>query len=153
MDNPEIEFPVHTSHNDPRRKVPRWYLHDGTTPLESQSCGIAARMLISGVLFDKSIGRAVIKDIGPGGVGFLAPARFMLPDMVTLSLSRQTVLECHITHRRVIGQHLCFYGARWSDPQEVDLGPILSQWRHCFMVPQSAVASAPSQADQASVPA
>jgi hypothetical protein len=153
MDNPEIEFPVHTSHNDPRRKVPRWYLHDGTTPLESQSCGIAARMLISGVLFDKSIGRAVIKDIGPGGVGFLAPARFMLPDTVTLSLSRQTVLECHITHRRVIGQHLCFYGARWSDPQEVDLGPILSKWRHCFMVPQSAVASAPSQADQASVPA
>jgi len=153
MDNPEIEFPVHTSHNDPRRKVPRWYLHDGTTPFESQSCGIAARLMISGLLFDKSIGRAVIKDIGPGGVGFLAPARFTLPETVTLSLLPRIALDCNITHRRSIGQQLCFYGARWSYPEEIDLAPVLSHWRHCFMVPQSAVASAESQEDQASVPA
>ncbi|TNI93746.1 hypothetical protein [Aeromonas allosaccharophila] len=153
MDNPEIEFPVHTSHNDPRRKVPRWYLHDGTTPFESQSCGIAARLMISRLLFDKSIGRAVIKDIGPGGVGFLAPARFTLPETVTLSLSPRIALDCNITHRRAIGQQLCFYGARWSYPEEIDLAPVLSHWRHCFMAPQSAVASAESQEDQASVPA
>ncbi|MFQ1637284.1 hypothetical protein ACK38S_08105 [Aeromonas veronii] len=153
MDNPEIEFPVHTSHNDPRRKVPRWYLHDGTTPFESQSCGIAARLMISGLLFDKSIGRAVIKDIGPGGVGFLAPARFTLPETVTLSLSPRIVLDCHITHRRAIGQQLYFYGARWSHPEEIDLAPVLSHWRHCFMVPESAAASAESQEDQASAPA
>ncbi|ATY82721.1 MULTISPECIES: hypothetical protein [Aeromonas] len=153
MDDPEIEFPLHTSHNDPRRKVPRWYLHDGTTPFESQSCGIAARLLISGLLFDKSIGRAVIKDIGPGGVGFLAPARFELPETVKLALLPRIALDCNITHRRAIGRQLCFYGARWSYPEEVDLAPVLSHWRHCFMVPQSAAASAESQEDQASVPA
>ncbi|MGL6577772.1 hypothetical protein ACSZOE_11630 [Aeromonas hydrophila] len=87
MDNLEVALSEPSEFNDPRRKVPRWYLHDGTTPLESQSCGIAARLMVSGLLFDKSIGRAVIKDIGPGGVGFLAPARFILPETVSLSLS------------------------------------------------------------------
>jgi hypothetical protein len=153
MDSSEIVFPVQTSHNDPRRKAPRWYLHDGATPLESQSCGIAAHMLISGLLFDKSIGRVVIKDIGPGGVGFLAPARFVLPDSVTLSLMSRIVLNCQITHRRAIGQHLNFYGARWSDPEEVDLGPVLSNWRHCFMVLRSEVDSVLSLEDQVNVPA
>ena len=44
MGTPDLELPEVTPFNDPRRKVPRWYLHDGTTPLESQSCGIAARL-------------------------------------------------------------------------------------------------------------
>ncbi len=153
MDAPEIEFLFHTAHNDPRRKVPRWYLHDGATPFESQSCGIAARLLISGLLFDKSIGRAVIKDIGPGGVGFLAPARFILPETVTLSLLPRITLTCRITHRRPIGQHLCFYGARWSHPEQIDLAPVLSHWRHSFRVPQSTAASESSQEDLADVPA
>ncbi|MCF3095879.1 hypothetical protein EHZ86_00750 [Aeromonas australiensis] len=149
MDAPEheAEFSYHTAHNDPRRKVPRWYLHDGETPLESQSCGIAARLVISGLLFDKGIGRVIIKDIGPGGVGFLAPARFVLPDTVRLSLSPQIVLDCQITHRRIVGRHLCFYGARWSNPVQVDLSPVLSHWRHCFKVPQATAASAQSPVD------
>lgn len=152
MDNLEAEPSISTEFNDPRRKLPRWYLHDGTTPLESQSCGIAARLLVSGLLFDKSIGRAVIKDIGPGGVGFLAPARFVLPEIVALSLSPRIVLECHITHRRPIGQYLSFYGARWSEPESVDLSPVLSHWRHCFMVPEAGVSS-PIPADPATPPA
>ena len=57
-----MDLPGSDTLSDPRRKVPRWYLHDGSTPLESQSCGIAARLMVSGLLFDKSIGRAVIKD-------------------------------------------------------------------------------------------
>lgn len=150
MGTPDLDLPEVTPFNDPRRKVPRWYLHDGSTPLESQSCGIAARLMVSGLLFDKRIGRAVIKDIGPGGVGFLAPARFVLPDTVSLSLSPQIVLECRITHRRVIGQYLSFYGARWADPESVDLAPVLSHWRHCFMAPAEGV-SAPIPADLATV--
>ncbi|WP_043809102.1 hypothetical protein, partial [Aeromonas taiwanensis] len=128
METPDPDLPPVTPFNDPRRKVPRWYLHDGSTPLESQSCGIAARLMVSGLLFDKHIGRAVIKDIGPGGVGFLAPARFVLPDTVSLSLLPRIVLACHITHRRAIGQYLSFYGARWADPA-IDLAPVLSHWR------------------------
>lgn len=135
METPDADLPPVTPFKDPRRKLPRWYLHDGTTPLESQSCGIAARLMVSGLLFDKRIGRAVIKDIGPGGVGFLAPARFTLPNNVSLSLSPRIVLACHITHRRAIGQYLSFYGARWVDPDSVDLAPVLSHWRHCFMAP------------------
>jgi hypothetical protein len=135
METPDTTLPALTEFNDPRRKSPRWYLHDGSTPLESQSCGIAARLMVSGLLFDKRIGRAVIKDIGPGGVGFLAPARFELPELVRLSLSPQIVLECNITHRRAIGQYLNFYGARWAHSEEIDLAPVLSHWRHCFMVP------------------
>lgn len=137
---------------DPRRKVPRWYLHDGTTPLEAQSCGIAARLLISGLLFDKRIGRAVIKDIGPGGVGFLAPSRFELPDTISLSLAPHIRLECQIMHRRGIGQYLSFYGASWTDPGQVDLAPVLSHWRHCFMAVAEPGAD-PDPADQASSPA
>jgi len=148
METPDLDLPEVTPFNDPRRKVPRWYLHDGSTPLESQSCGIAARLMVSGLLFDKRIGRAVIKDIGPGGVGFLAPARFVLPDSVSLSLSPQIVLECRITHRRAIGQYLSFYGARWADPESVDLAPVLSHWRHCFMAPTEGV-PAPIPADPA----
>lgn len=150
MGTPDPDLPPVTPFNDPRRKVPRWYLHDGTTPLESQSCGIAARLMVSGLLFDKHIGRAVIKDIGPGGVGFLAPARFVLPDTVSLSLLPRIVLSCHITHRRAIGQYLSFYGARWVDPA-IDLAPVLSHWRHCFMAPAEG-GSAPAQADPASAP-
>ena len=149
METPDL--PPVTPFNDPRRKVPRWYLHDGSTPLESQSCGIAARLMVSGLLFDKHIGRAVIKDIGPGGVGFLAPARFVLPDTVSLSLLPRIVLACHITHRRAIGQYLSFYGARWADPA-IDLAPVLSHWRHCFMAPAEG-GPAPAPADPASVPA
>ncbi len=70
MENLEMDLPGSDVLSDPRRKVPRWYLHDGSTPLESQSCGIAARLMVSGLLFDKSIGRAVIKDIGPGALVF-----------------------------------------------------------------------------------
>lgn len=151
METPDPDLPPVTPFNDPRRKVPRWYLHDGSTPLESQSCGIAARLMVSGLLFDKHIGRAVIKDIGPGGVGFLAPARFVLPDTISLSLLPRIVLACHITHRRAIGQYLSFYGARWADPA-IDLAPVLSHWRHCFMAPAEG-GSAPAPADPASVPA
>lgn len=79
MENLEMDLSGSDALSDPRRKVPRWYLHDGSTPLESQSCGIAACLMVSGLLFDKSIGRAVIKDIGPGGVGFLAPAEPVNP--------------------------------------------------------------------------
>lgn len=145
MGTPDTELPEWTEFNDPRRKVPRWYLHDGSTPLESQSCGIAARLMVSGLLFDKRIGRAVIKDIGPGGVGFLTPSRFTLPDVVSLSLSPKIVLECQITHRRPIGQYLSFYGARWANPASVDIAPVLSHWRHCFM--------APAEGGPASIPA
>lgn len=144
MGTPDTEQPEWSEFNDPRRKVPRWYLHDGSTPLESQSCGIAARLMVSGLLFDKRIGRAVIKDIGPGGVGFLTPSRFVLPDVVSLSLSPRIVLECQITHRRAIGQYLSFYGARWASPESVDLAPVLSHWRHCFM--------APAEGESASIP-
>ncbi len=151
MDNLEIDLPGSDTLGDPRRKVPRWYLHDGSTPLESQSCGIAARLMVSGLLFDKSIGRVVIKDIGPGGVGFLAPARFILPEIVSLSLSPRIVLDCQITHRRSIGQYLSFYGARWSDPESVDLSPVLSHWRHCFMV-SGGGASSPVPVDPVMAP-
>ncbi|TFF79965.1 hypothetical protein DRM94_03025 [Aeromonas taiwanensis] len=151
METPDPDLLPVTPFNDPRRKVPRWYLHDGSTPLESQSCGIAARLMVSGLLFDKHIGRAVIKDIGPGGVGFLAPARFVLPDTVSLSLLPRIVLACHITHRRAIGQYLSFYGACWADPA-IDLAPVLSHWRHCFMAPAEG-GPAPAPADPASVPA
>ena len=135
---------------DPRRKVPRWYLHDGSEPLETQSCGIAARLLVSGLLFDKRLGRAVIKDIGPGGVGFLAPARFLLPAVINLSLAPNIRLECRIMHRRPIGQHLCFYGASWTQPDQVDLPPVLSHWRHCFMA-AAAPQDDPAPADPADV--
>lgn len=151
MENLEMDLPGSDVLSDPRRKVPRWYLHDGSTPLESQSCGIAARLMVSGLLFDKSIGRAVIKDIGPGGVGFLAPARFILPEIVSLSLSPRIVLDCQITHRRPIGQYLSFYGARWSEPESVDLSPVLSHWRHCFMV-AGGVASSPVPVDPVTTP-
>lgn len=151
MENLEMDLSGSDALSDPRRKVPRWYLHDGSTPLESQSCGIAARLMVSGLLFDKSIGRAVIKDIGPGGVGFLAPARFILPEIVSLSLSPRIVLDCQITHRRSIGQYLSFYGARWSEPESVDLSPVLSHWRHCFMV-SGGVASSPVPVDPATTP-
>ena len=57
METPDTDLPPVTPFNDPRRKVPRWYLHDGTTPLESQSCGIAARLMVSGLLFDKLVAR------------------------------------------------------------------------------------------------
>lgn len=150
MGTPDLYLPESTPFNDPRRKLPRWYLHDGATPLESQSCGIAARLMVSGLLFDKRIGRVVIKDIGPGGVGFLAPARFALPDTVSLSLSPRIVLECQITHRRAIGEYLSFYGARWGDPGSVDLAPILSHWRHSFMAPAEG-GSAPIPVDPATV--
>lgn len=152
MDNLEVALSEPSEFNDPRRKVPRWYLHDGTTPLESQSCGIAARLMVSGLLFDKSIGRAVIKDIGPGGVGFLAPARFILPETVSLSLSPRIVLDCRIAHRRAIGQYLSFYGARWSVPESVDLSPVLSHWRHCFMA-TGVGASCPAPVDPVTHPA
>ncbi len=33
MDNLEVALSEPSEFNDPRRKVPRWYLHDGTTPL------------------------------------------------------------------------------------------------------------------------
>ncbi|MGN5156315.1 hypothetical protein ACTG11_18835 [Aeromonas hydrophila] len=108
MDNLEVALSEPSEFNDPRRKVPRWYLHDGTTPLESQSCGIAARLMVSGLLFDKNIGRAVIKDIGPGGVGFLAPARFILPETVSLSLPPDYARLPHhpSTSHRAISQFL-----------------------------------------------
>ena len=150
MGTPDPDLPEVTSFNDPRRKVPRWYLHDGSTPLESQSCGISARLIVSGLLFDKLVGRAVIKDLGPGGVGFLAPSRFALPDTVSLSLSPQIALECQITYRRAIGQHLIFYGARWAHPESVELAPVLSHWRHYFMAPAEG-GSAPTPADPATV--
>ena len=146
MENPELDLPEQLPFNDPRRKTPRWYLHDGSTPLEFQSCGIVARLMVSGLLFDKNIGRVVIKDIGPGGVGFLTPSRFVLPDIVVLSLSPKIALECHITYRRAIGQSLCFYGARWAQPDSVDLSPVLTHWRHCFMEPAEA-SSDPAPAD------
>ncbi|MGL4715437.1 MAG: hypothetical protein ACRCWL_05945 [Aeromonas sp.] len=153
MDQSDADLAVSlsTHQDDPRRKLPRWYLHDGRTPLESQSCGIAARLLISGLLFDKQIGRAVIKDIGPGGVGFLAPARFVLPPDVNLALGSGIRLACHITYRRAVGQHLSFYGARWSDAEQLDLAPVLSRWRSGFMAPAVAV-SAVGQGDLADVP-
>lgn len=147
MEIQETDLLFQNSSDDPRRKLPRWYLHDGTTPLESQSCGIAARLLVSGLLFDRSIGRAVIKDLGPGGVGFLAPARFELPEQVTLKLAPAMTLTCHITHRRGIGRYLCFYGARWSEPEQVDLAPLLSHWRHCFRALRTEAASDPSPTD------
>lgn len=134
MNTPETESPSNTINNDPRRQMPRWYLHDGVTPFESQSCGIVAHLLIPGLLFDKSIGRVVIKDLGPGGVGFLAPAQMVFPETVILSLLPRIRPKCCITYRRPVAQHLIFYGARWLHPEKIAFEEILSQWRQDFRV-------------------
>lgn len=154
MSNPNADLPESypVSFSDPRRKLPRWYLHDGSTPLESQSCGIAAQLMVTGLLFDKKVGTVVIKDIGPGGVGFLAPVQYVVPDLVCLTLLQGTLLECVITHRRPIGRNLCFYGARWADPESVELGPVISHWRDHFMAPEGA-ASTPIPGDLVTNPA
>lgn len=119
--------------HDSRRQLPRWYLHDGETPFEDQSCGISARLMISGLLFDKRVCRVIIKDIGPGGAGFLAPRRVILPDDIRLVLPGLPALDCKVMHNREIGPSLRFIGAAWVEPDGVNLGPVLTRWRQYFI--------------------
>ncbi|ALP42725.1 hypothetical protein ACKC5O_14675 [Aeromonas schubertii] len=118
---------------DARRQQPRWYLHDGQTPFEQQSCGITARLMVSGLLFDRRLCRVIIKDIGPGGVGFLAPRRFELPRSLRLVLPGLPPLDCLLMHRRPVGPSLSFIGGAWAEPDAVDLAPVLSRWRQHFI--------------------
>lgn len=119
--------------SDPRRKHPRWYLHDGRIPFEDQTCGITGRLMVSGLLFNRRLCKVIIKDIGPGGVGFLAPRRFTFPDEVTLVLPGLPSLECKLMHRRYINTTLCFVGCSWREPDEVNLRPLLRKWRDHFI--------------------
>ncbi len=40
MDNLEVALLEPSEFNDPRRKVPRWYLHDGTTPWNHKAAAL-----------------------------------------------------------------------------------------------------------------
>ncbi len=118
-----------------RRFYPRWYFHDPEVPFAEQTRGIAAELWRPGVLFDSLIGRIVIKDMSLGGVGFLAPRRFELPERVLVVLAEQEVLGCEILHRRPVSQELVFYGARWHGLSHRRLARALSRYaRLCLLV-------------------
>ena len=80
---------VVAEHGPGRRLDPRVYFHDGDTPYAEQSSGVPAQVKIPLLFFSYRVGRAVIKDLSLGGVGFLAPTRLSLPDHVCLHLIRR----------------------------------------------------------------
>ena len=69
-----------------RRVDPRLYFHDSETPLEQQSTGVPAIIQAPGLLFNRQLGRGIVKDLSVGGVGFIASSRLELPPRVLLLL-------------------------------------------------------------------
>lgn len=112
-----------------RRTDPRLYFHDGETPLEIQSSGVPAQMRVPGLLFDELVGRAIVKDLSLGGVGFIAFSRYALPDRLLLLLGDCPPLYCQILHRRLVAPQLCFYGARWYQSERTQLEAVLARWQ------------------------
>lgn len=111
-----------------RRTHPRLYFHDGETPLEIQSCGVPAQIRIPGLLFDELVGRAIVKDLSLGGVGFIASSRVVLPDRLLLLLGDCPPLYCQILHRRLVAPQLSFFGARWYRSDTAQLEAVLARW-------------------------
>ena len=119
---------VVAEHGPGRRMDPRVYFHDGDTPYAEQSSGVPAQVKIPLLLFSYRVGRAVIKDLSLGGVGFLAPTRLNLPDHVCLQMENAPKLHCRILHRRQVAPLLTFYGACWYPSNRREMEKIMAQW-------------------------
>ena len=111
-----------------RRLDPRVYFHDGETPFAEQSSGVPALVKVPLLCFASTIGRAVIKDLSLGGVGFLAPSRLEIPDRVYLKMNDSPTLQCRILHRREVAPLLTFYGACWYPNNRREMEGIMAQW-------------------------
>lgn len=104
-----------------RRIDPRLYFHDGETPLELQAHGIPVVLHESGFIFQKRIGRAVVKDFSLGGIGFLAPEKWHLNKYIYVEFQDKKIYQCEILHQHSVVPLLNFYGARWYKCDRRDL--------------------------------
>lgn len=102
-----------------KRIFTRYHIGDDEPPLYQQSDGILVTLRSNcHWWFNKTLGRAILKDISAGGGGFVAPHAIKIPKKVivifpvSIGIGPQQV---DVVHVKEVTPQLLFYGIEWKD--------------------------------------